>query len=58
MGEDWRREEVTLAYGDRRENLIGKGHTGDFIVYGWLVISFFRPWNVWNIKKNSFYSLI
>lgn len=28
MGEDWRREEVTLGYGGRRENLTGNGHTG------------------------------
>ena len=44
--------EITLGCGFGRENPIGKRPTGDLIAYGRrLIISFFRPWNIWNIKK-------
>lgn len=50
--------EITLGCGFGRENPIGKRPTGDLIAYGRrLIISFFRPWNIWNIKK-YIYSLI
>lgn len=48
--------EVTLGCGFGRENPIGKRPTGDFIPYEWLIISFFRPWNIWNIKKKIIFS--
>lgn len=44
--------EVTLGCGFGRKDPIGKRPTGDFIPYEWLIRSFFRPWNIWNIKKN------
>jgi hypothetical protein len=38
--------EITLGCEFGRKNPIGKRPTGDLIAYGWLIISFFRPWNI------------